>query len=44
MISLLIEEKTDKNWNSRLLNSKQSTIYQTKEFSGFKLNIFVFGL
>ena len=37
MISLLIEEKTDKNWNSRLLNSKQGTIYQTKEFSDYLL-------
>ena len=35
MISLVIEEKADINWNSRLLGSKQGTIYQTKEFSDY---------
>ncbi len=35
MISLTIEEKADADWNTRLLGSKQGTIYQTKEFSDY---------
>lgn len=35
MITLEINDIPDENWNTRLLNSKSGTIFQTKEFASY---------